>query len=117
MWIVNTLARRQTPSITCQHFDHFEKIQENLRVCSSIDIYFFFTSTAVFGIKPFVYLMTEENSKSKRKKPRRPCYDDKEYIVLLELVKKGKAYSEVQHDKRFTSGMMLELQRTVVNQS
>ena len=61
--------------------------------------------------------MMEENSKSKRKKPRRPRYDDKEFTVLLEMVKRGKAYSEVQHDKRFTTGIMFELQRTMVNQS
>ena len=43
--------------------------------------------------------------------------DDKEFTVLLEMVKSGKAYSDVQHDKCFTAGIMLELQRTVVNQS
>ena len=58
----------------------------------------------------------EENSKPKRKKPKRPFYDDKEFIVLFEMVKRVKAYSKVQHDKRFTTSLMLELQRTVVNQ-
>ena len=53
----------------------------------------------------------------KAKKPRRRRCDDKEFTVLLEMVKGGKAYSEVQHNKRFTTGIMLELQRTAVNQS
>ena len=60
--------------------------------------------------------MMEENSKAKRKKPKRSLYDDKKFMVLFEMVKGGKAYSKVQHDKRFTTGLMLELQRTVVNQ-
>ena len=60
--------------------------------------------------------MMEENSKAKRKKPKRSNYDDKEFMVLFEMVKGGKAYSKVQHDKRFTTGLMLELQRSVVNQ-
>ena len=61
--------------------------------------------------------MMEENSKSKREKPSRPHYDDKEFTVFLEMVKRGKAYSEVQHDKRLTTGIMLELRRTVGSQS
>ena len=60
-------------------------------------------------------LMTEENSTAKRKKPKRPLYDDKEFMMLFEMVKGGNAYSKVQHDKRFTTGLMLELQITVVN--
>ena len=60
--------------------------------------------------------MMEENSKAKRKKPKRPLYDDKEFMVLFEMVKRGNAYSKIQHDKRFTTGLMLELQRKVVNQ-
>ena len=60
--------------------------------------------------------MMEENSKAKRKKPKRPLYDDKEFMVLFEMVKGGNAYSKIQHDKRFTTGLMLELQRKVVNQ-
>ena len=31
-------------------------------------------------------------------------------MVLFEMVEGGKAYSKVQHDKRFTTGLMLELQ-------
>ena len=60
--------------------------------------------------------MMEENSKAKRKKSKRPLYDDKEFMVLFEMVKGGNAYSKIQHDKRFTTGLMLELQRRVVNQ-
>ena len=60
--------------------------------------------------------MMEENSKANRKKPKRSLHDDKEFMVLFEMVKGGKAYSKVQHDKRFNTGLMLELQRTVVNQ-
>ena len=41
--------------------------------------------------------MKEENSKAKRKKPKRSLYDDKEFMVLFEMVKGGKAYSKVQH--------------------
>ena len=59
--------------------------------------------------------MMEENSKAKRKNPKRPLYDGKEFMVLFEMVKGGKAYSKVQHDKRFTTDLMLELQKTVVN--
>ena len=59
--------------------------------------------------------MIEENSKAKRKKLKRPLYDDKEFIVLFEMVKRGKAYSKVQHDKRFTTCLMLELQEPLWN--
>ena len=52
--------------------------------------------------------MMEENSKTKQKKPKQPLYDDKEFVVLFDMVKGGKAYSEVQHDKRFTTGIMLD---------
>ena len=43
--------------------------------------------------------MMEENSKAKRKKPKRSLYDNKEFMVLFEMVKGGKAYSKVQHNK------------------
>ena len=56
--------------------------------------------------------MMEGNPKAKRKKHKRPLYDDKELMVLFEMVKGGKAYSKVQHNKRFTTGLMLELHRT-----
>ena len=46
--------------------------------------------------------MMEENSKAKRNKPR-PLYDDQEIMLLLEMVKRGRAYSNVQHDKRLTT--------------
>ena len=60
--------------------------------------------------------MMEDNSKAKRKKPKRSLYDDKEFMVLFEMVKGGKAYSKVQHDKCFTTGLIVGLQGTVVNQ-
>ena len=60
--------------------------------------------------------MMDENSKTKRKKPKRSLYDDKEFMVLFEMVKGGKDYSKVQHNKCFTTGLMLELQGTVVHQ-
>ena len=53
--------------------------------------------------------MMDLNSKAKLKKPKRPLYDDKEFMVLFEMVKGVKAYSKVQHDKRFTAGLVLEL--------
>ena len=58
----------------------------------------------------------EENSKAKRNKPERPLYDDKEFMVLFEMVRGGNAYSKVQRNKRFNTGLILELQRTVMNQ-
>ena len=60
--------------------------------------------------------MMEENSKAKGKMPKRSLHDDKEFMVLFEMVKGGKAYSKVQHDKRFTTGLRLELQGTILNQ-
>ena len=53
--------------------------------------------------------MMEENAKAKRKKPKQPLYDDKEFVVSFEMVKGGKAQSKVQHDKRFTTDLMSEL--------
>ena len=107
--IVNMLARRQTPWTTCQYFDHFEKIQENLRACSSIDINCLPLPQLYLTYNLSWCLMMEENSKLNRKKPERPRYDDKEFMVLLEMVKRGKAYSKVQHYKRCTTGIMFEL--------
>ena len=60
--------------------------------------------------------MMEENSKAKGKKPKRPLYGDKEFMVLFEMVKGAKAYSNVQNNKRFSTDPMLERQRTVMNQ-
>ena len=60
--------------------------------------------------------MMGENSKAKRKRPKLPLYDDKEFMALSEMVKRGKAYSVVQHNERFTTGLVLELQITDVNQ-
>ena len=51
----------------------------------------------------------EENSKAKQKKPRRPLYDDKEFMMSLEMVKGGRAYSRVRHDIHFTTGLMFQL--------
>ena len=115
--VVNTLARGQTPwNNAYQVFDHFEKIQENLRVCPSIDICRLSIPQLYLTKNLSLCLMMEENSKAIGKKPKRPLYDDKEFIVLFEMVKGVKAYSKVQHNKRFTTGLMLELQRTVLNQ-
>ena len=38
--------------------------------------------------------MMEENSKAKRKKPRKPLYDDKEFTEFLEMVRGLRAYSK-----------------------
>ena len=35
--------------------------------------------------------MMEENPKAKRKKPREPLYNNEEFMVLLEMMKGGKA--------------------------
>ena len=62
--------------------------------------------------------MIEENSKAKRKKPRQPLYDDKEFTEFkqfLEIVRGFRAYSKLHHDKHLTTGLMLPLQRTLVN--
>ena len=90
---VNTLARRQTPwDKACQVFDHFWKIQENLRVCPSIDICGLLLPQLYLTKNLSLCLMMEEPSKAtaKRKKPKRPLYDDKEFVVLFEMVKGGK---------------------------
>ena len=103
--VVNTLARRQTPwDNACQVFD------------PSIDICRLSISQLYLTSNLLLCLMIKENSKAKREEPKRPIYDDKEFIVLFEMVKGVKAYSKVQHGKRFTTGLMLELQRTVMNQ-
>ena len=115
--VVNTLARQQTPwDNACQVFYHFEKVQENLRVCPSIDICHLSLSQLYLTRNLSWCSMMEENFKTKRKKPKRPLYDDKECMEFFEMVKGGKAYLKVQHDKRFTTGLMLGLQRTIVNQ-
>ena len=59
--------------------------------------------------------MMEENSKAKRKTLRQPLYDDKEFMEFLEMVRGLRAYSKVGHDKHLTTGLMLRLQRTLVN--
>ena len=59
--------------------------------------------------------MMEENSKAKRKKPRKPLSDDKELAEFLEMVRGLRAYSKVRHDKHLTTGLMLRLQRILVN--
>ena len=59
--------------------------------------------------------MMEENSKATRKKPRQLLYDEQEFTELLEMVRGSRAYSNVCHDKHLTIGLMLRLQRTLVN--
>ena len=41
--------------------------------------------------------MMEENSKAKRKKLKRSFYDDKEFMVLFEMVKGGKFHNQNAH--------------------
>ena len=60
-------------------------------------------------------LMMKENSKAKREKPRQPLYDEGEFTEMLEMVRGSRAYSKVRHDKHLTTGLMLRLQRTLVN--
>ena len=79
--------------------------------------YLLFTnSSAVFHIKP-VMMYNDGRKLQIERRLDDPRYDDKEFAVLLEMVKRGRAFSEVQHDKRFTTGIMLELRRTVMSQS
>ena len=99
----------------CWVFDHFEKIQGNLRACLSIDIRHLSLQQLYLAKNLSWCLMMEENSKAKRKKPRQPLYDEEEFTELLEMVRRNRAYSKVRHDKHLTTGLMLRLQRTLVN--
>ena len=99
----------------CWVFDHFEKIQGNLRACPSIYIHRLSLQQLYLAKNPSWCLMMEENSKAKRKKPRQPLYDEEEFTDLLEMVRGSRAYSKVRHDKHLSAGLMLRLQRTLVN--
>ena len=65
----------------------------------------FTTSTAVFDMKPVRVFDDGRELQINFKEAR---YDDEEFMVLLEMVKRGKAYSNVQHYKRCTTGIMFE---------
>ena len=99
----------------CWVFDHSEKIQENLRVCPSINIRCLSLQQLYLGKYLFWCLMMEEDSKEKQKKPTQPLYNVKEFTELQEMVRVFRAYSKVRHDKHPTAGLMLRLQRTLVN--
>ena len=73
-------------------FDHSEKIQESLRVCPGIDICRLLLQQLYLAKNLSWYLMMEENSKAKRKKPRQPLYDDKELTELLQMVRGFRAH-------------------------
>ena len=90
----------------CWVFNHFEKIQGNLRACPSIDICRLSLQQLYLAKNLSWCLMTEENFKAKRKKPRQPLYDE-EFTELLEMVRGNRAYSKVCHDKHLTTGLML----------
>ena len=60
----------------CWAFDHSEKIQENLRVCSSIGIRRLSLQQLHLAKNLSWCLMMEKNSKAKGKKPRQPLYDE-----------------------------------------
>ena len=98
----------------CWVFDHFEKIQGNLRACPSIDIRCLSLQQLYLAKNLSWCLMIEENSKAKRKKPRQPLYDEEEVAELLEMLRGSRAYSKVCHDKHLTTELMLRLQRTLV---
>ena len=98
----------------CWVFDHFEKIQGNLRACPSIDIRRLSLQQLYLAKNLSWCLTMEENSKVKREKPRQPLYDEEEFTELLEMVRGSRAYSKVRHDKHLTTGLMLRLQRTLV---
>ena len=90
------------PNNACWVFDHFEKIQDNLGVRPSIDIRHLSLQQLYLAKNLSWCLMMEENSKAKRKKPRQPLYDDKEFTELLEMVRGFRADSKVCHDKHLT---------------
>ena len=100
----------------CWVFDHFEKIQGNLRACPSTDMRRLLLQQKLYLAKNLSWcLMMEDNSKTKRKKPRQPLYDEEEFTESLEMVRGSRASSNVRHDKNLTTGLMLRLQRTLVN--
>ena len=99
----------------CRVFDHFETIQGNLRACPSIDIHRLSLQQLYLAKNLSWCLMMEENSKAKQKKPRQPLYDEEEFTELLEMVRGSRAYSKVRHDNHLTTGLMLRLQRILVN--
>ena len=45
--------------------------------------------------------MMEENSKTKRKKPRQPLNNDKEFTEFLEMVRGFRAYSKVRQASHY----------------
>ena len=100
----------------CWVLDHFEKIQGNLMACPNIGIRRLSLKQLYLAKKLSWCLMIEENSKAKRKKPRQPLYDEEEFTELLEMVRESRAYSKECHDKHLATGLMLRLQRTLVNQ-
>ena len=63
--------------------NHFEKIQQNLMVCPSIDIRRLSLQQLYLAKNLSWCLMMEENSKAKQKKPRQPLYDNEEFTELL----------------------------------
>ena len=99
----------------CQVFDHFEKIQDNLRACPSIDIRRLSLQQLYLTKNLSSYLMMEENSKANGKKPKQPLCDEEGFTELLEMVRGSRAYSKVRHDKHLTTGLMVRLQRILVN--
>ena len=104
-----------TVNNACWVFDHFEKIQGNLRAYPGIDIHHLSFRKLYLAKNLSWCLMMEENAKAKRKKPRQPLYDEEEFTELLEMVRGSRVYSKVRHDKHLTTRLMLRLQRTLVN--
>ena len=99
----------------CWVFDHFDKILENLRVYAGIDIHRLLPQQLYLAKNLSWCLMMEENSKANRKTSRQAFYDDKELTELLQMVRGFRAYSKLRHNKHFTTGLMLRLQKTLVN--
>ena len=92
----------------CWVFDHFEKIQENLRAFPSIDIRRLSLQQLYLAKNLSWCLMIKENSKAKGEK-------SEEFMEWLEMVRGSRAYSKVPHDKHLTTGLMLPLQGILVN--
>ena len=92
-----------------------KKSRVTLRACPSIDIRRLSLQQLYLAKNFSLCLMMEENSKAKRKKSRQPLYDEEEFTELLEMVRGSRAYSKVRYDKHLTTGLMLRLQRTLVN--
>ena len=96
-------------------YDNLEKIRDNLKSCSNVDIRrLTLQHLYILSQNKSWCLLQEENSRERVRKPDDPLYDDRGFMELIRLIKRNSTYSKVCQDKSQTTSLLVRVQITLV---